>query len=115
MKRTFQILWCKFCGVFRLLTILIFDLFFFMNVHARIAYSIKHGFHLALTYLANAKKLEYENFFIFSASYRSTSKEYRLVSAKWKPCFRIKQLKVIALNNEVFIGTLQTFFLRPKS
>ena len=32
-------------------------------------------------------ELEYENFFIFSASYRSKSKEYRLVSARWKPCF----------------------------
>ena len=40
--------------------------------------------------LANASEIEYENFFIFSASYRSTSKEYRLVSARWKPCF-IKQ------------------------
>ena len=52
--------------------------------------SLKHGFHLALTsgnFLANASELEYENFFIFSASYRSTSKEYRLVSARWKPCF----------------------------
>ena len=49
--------------LFRLLTILIFD-----PVHARIAYSIKHGFHLALTFLANAKKLEYENFFIFMIS-----------------------------------------------
>ena len=37
-------------------------------------------------FLANASKLEYENSFIFSASYRSTSKEYRLVSARWKPC-----------------------------
>ena len=31
---------------------------------------------------------QYENFFIFSASYRSISKEYRLVSARWKPCLR---------------------------
>ena len=37
--------------------------------------------------LANASELEYENFFIFSASYRSTLKEYRLVSARWKPSF----------------------------
>ena len=54
---------------------------------------LKHGIHLALTsgnfFLANASVLEYENFFMFSASYRSTSKEYRLVSARWIPCLSI--------------------------
>ena len=42
---------------------------------------------IANLFLANASQLEYENFFILSASYRSTSKEYALVSARWKPCF----------------------------
>ena len=59
--------------------------------HLRWISSFKHGFHLALTsgnfFLANANELEHENFFIFSAGYRSTSEEYRLVSARWKPCF----------------------------
>ena len=82
-----------------------------MNLHARIAYSIKHGFHLALTYLANAKKLEYENFFIFSASYRSTSKEYRLVSAKWKPCFN-EPLSTLALNPNRVLPFLRKYLQR---
>ena len=51
--------------------------------------TVKHGFYLALTsgnfFLANASELEYENLFIFSASYCSISKDYRLVSARWKP------------------------------
>ena len=41
-----------------------------------------------------------KTFFVFNASYRSTSKEYRLVSARWKPCltytnpgFRLPSLK----------------------
>ena len=40
----------------------------------------KHGFHLAVTFflMETYLALEYENFFIFSASYRSRSKEYRL-------------------------------------
>ena len=41
--------------------------------------------------------------FIFSASYRSTSKEYRLVSAWWKPCFKVLSynfLKVLFLQSK---------------
>ena len=63
---------------------------------------LKHGIHLALTsgnfFLANASVLEYENFFMFSASYRSTSKEYRLVSARWKPGFS-EIVKLFLVNN----------------
>ena len=61
--------------------------------------SFKHGFHIALTsgnfFLANASELEYENLFIFSASYCSTSKDYRLVSARWKPCFSTTVCKLV--------------------
>ena len=39
--------------------------------------SLKHGFH--------ASELEYENLFIFSASYRLTSKEYYALEASAYP------------------------------
>ena len=51
--------------------------------------------------MANASVLEYENFFMFSASYRSTSKEYRLVSARWKPCLRIALFIVYFDSHEI--------------
>ena len=52
----------------------------------------RYFMYLALTRgnaMANASELEYENFFIFSPNYRSTSKEYHIVGVRWKPFLRI--------------------------
>ena len=63
--------------------------------------------------MANASELEYENIFIFSVSYRSTSKEYRQVSARWKLlCLMgncIRKTCRISLIYNFFIDSLSFF------
>ena len=62
---------------------------------------LKHSFHLALTsgnvfFLVNASELEYE--YILSASYCSTSKEYRLVGNRASKDLHLYVSSLISIN-----------------